>query len=130
MLLDTSILVELLQRPADDPVVERILDALGDEPMLASAIHLGEVADAARRKGLAVEDAVSRAQVIAEFVPVDQAIAIEASRIKAEARKRAHGKDFSLSDGVGLATARSRGLRFITLDPEFAGFPDALVMKR
>lgn len=130
MLLDTSVLIELLHRPEEDRIVQEVLQAVGAGPMIASTVHLGEIADATRRKGLSVEEALAKAQEIAEFVPVDSGIAIEASNLKAEARRRRHGRDFSLIDGIGLATARARGLRLLTLNPEFAGFEDAVVLRR
>lgn len=130
MLLDTSVIVELLGRPASDPVVKRILKLLGDQVLFASPIHMGEVADAARRSGLPVEETVAKALQLVELIPLDAEIAIAASNLKAEARKRKAGKDFSLIDGVGLATARSRSLPMLTLDHEFDGFADVVVIER
>ncbi len=124
MLLDTSILVELVGRPATEPIVVRILGVLADQARFASAIHLGELADTARRNNRSVEDAVRGALAMVELVPLTPEIAVEASMIKAEARRRKHAKDFSLIDGIGLASARSRGMRMLTMDGEFAGFPD------
>lgn len=130
MILDTSIIIELLGRPATDPVVKRILRLLGDQVLFASPIHMGEVADAARRSGLPVDDTVASALQMVELIPLDAAIAVEASAIKAEARKRKSGRDFSLIDGVGLATARSRGMPMVNMDHEFDGFPDVTVVER
>ena len=128
MLLDTSTIVELLAKPATDPLVRRILDAVGDAPLFASPIHIGEVADAARRSGIDPAAAARKAMEIVELIPLDASLAIGASSLKAEARARPTGRDFSLIDGVGLATARSRGLPMLTLDREFLGLPDATVL--
>lgn len=130
MLLDTSIIVEILGRPATHPVVKRIMKIIGESLLFASPIHMGEVADAARRRGLDPEETVAKALQIVELIPFDAAIAVAASGLKAEARQRKTGKEFSLIDGVGLATARSRGLPMLTLDHEFDGFPDATVVGR
>lgn len=130
MLLDTSVIVELLGRPATDPVVKRILQAIGDQPLFASPIHMGEVADAARRNGLPPEETVAKALQIVDLIPLDADIAVSASKLKAEARQRKAGKEFSLIDGVGLATARSRGMPMLSLDAEFGGFADVTVLSR
>ena len=130
MLLDTSVIVEILGRPATDPFVKRIMKLLDEQPLFASPIHMGEVADATRRAGLPPEATVAKALQIVELIPLDWEIAVAASNLKAEARKRKVGKEFSLIDGVGLASARSRGLPMVTLDREFEGFPDATVVHR
>jgi predicted nucleic acid-binding protein len=130
MLLDTSALVEILLRKPGDPVFDAIEAALGDEALFASPIHLGELADAARRQDLPVDQVVQAARTIVDLVPLDADLAIQASALKAEARRRKAGRGFSLIDGIGLASARSRGLRLLTFDAEFEGFPDATVLRR
>lgn len=128
MLLDTSVIVELLRHPATHPAVKGILKAIDDKPLFASPIHMGELADAARRNNLDVRETVAKALQIVELVPLDADIAVQASRLKAEARQRKAGKEFSLIDGVGLATARSRGMPMLTMDNEFAGFSDVTIL--
>lgn len=130
MLLDTSVLVELLGRPASDALVQRILQAIDDRPLFASPIHMGEVADAARRSGLPPDTTVAKALDIVELIPLDADIAVHASHIKAEARRRKAARDFSLIDGIGLATARSRGMPMLTLDAEFDGLDGVTVLRR
>lgn len=130
MLLDTSILVELLAPAANGVVHNRILAALEDRRMHISPIHLGELADAARKKGLDPADQVAKAMQFVDLVPLAAGIAIEGSAIKAEARKRKSGRGFSLIDGIGLATARSRRMPMITMDHEFDGFDDVTVIER
>jgi predicted nucleic acid-binding protein len=130
MLLDTSVIVHLLTHTPEDPRVQAILATLDDAATFASPIHLGEVADIARRMGRPVGDTVRQALDLVDLVPLDAAIAVEASALKAEARQRKAGRDFSLIDGIGIASARSRGLRLLTFDPEFEGFPDAVVLRR
>lgn len=65
-----------------------------------------------------------------EFIPLAPELAVQGSALKSEARARPSGKDFSLIDGVVLASARSRGLRLLTFDSEFEGFPDVTVLRR
>jgi predicted nucleic acid-binding protein len=130
MLLDTSVLVELLAKPSDDPLVRRLMAHAEGHVLFASPIHLGELADAARRSGIPIVKAVDAARKIVELVPLDAGIAVQASELKSEARRRPAGRAFSLIDGVGLASARSRGMPLLTLDAEFDGFPDAIVVAR
>lgn len=130
MLLDTSVLVEFLAGTGPNRMAERLLEMSGDVTWYASPIHLGELADAARRKRLDPDDIVARAKTLVELVPLDADIAIEASRLKAEARKHRGSQNFSLIDGITLASARSCGMRMLTLDKEFRVFPDVVVLER
>ncbi len=130
MLLDTSVLLELLMKPMDHPLHQRILAVVGDNTMHVSPIHFGELADAARRRGMPPGTDVERALRFVDLIPLDLDIAVAGSAIKAEARKRKSGRDFSLIDGIGLATARSRGMPMITMDHEFDGFDDVTVIDR
>lgn len=130
MLLDTSVIVHLLSQPETDPFVRSAREAIGESMTYASPIHMGEIADVSRREGRPVEETVRRALDLVDLIPLDAAIAVEASALKAEARKRKAGRDFSLIDGIGLASARSRRMPFLTFDPEFTGFPDAIILRR
>ena len=65
-----------------------------------------------------------------ELLPLDADTAVLASDLKAEARRRKNGKGFSLIDGIGLATARTRGLPMLTMDAEFEGFEGVTVLGR
>lgn len=130
MILDTSIILELVSRKADDGLIRRIRAVVRGTVLYASPIHLGELADAARRNGFDPKDAVDTALVFVNLIPIDASIAFTASELKAEARKRKSGRDFSLIDGIGLATARSRGMPMITMDHQFDGFDDVTVIER
>lgn len=127
MLFDTSVLVAWTDRPPEDPVVERIRELAGEGPVIISPIQFGELADIARKHGI---DAMTYTQEFtrAEQVPLTMDVAIEGSRIKAQARKRAHSRDFSLIDGILLASARSAGVELVTLDRDFEGFDDCVVV--
>lgn len=130
MLVDTSILVELLGRPATDTTVRRIVDAVRDEILFASPIQLGEIADAARAARRDVASAVQQARELVELIPLEAEIAVEGSNLKAQARKSKVGRDFSLIDGIILASARAKGQRVLTLDAEYSGFDDVTVLPR
>lgn len=128
MLVDTSILVELVSRTRDDPVVKSILAAAGNEVLFASPIQFGELADVARQRRMPVDEMVGRASGFLELIPVDVEIAVAGSSIKAEARKRPSSRDFSLMDGIVLATARAKGQRLLTMDEDFRGLEDVVMV--
>lgn len=130
MLVDTSILVELLGRPPTDGLVRRIIEAVGDDVLFASPIQFGELADVARSRKQSVPDVVRKAREILEVIPLDPEIAVAASDLKAQARRRRSAKDFSLIDGIVLASARAKGQAVLTLDSEFDGFDDVRVLSR
>ena len=128
MFLDSTILIELARRGWDDPFAQKVREFVGGEPAFCSAIQLGEVADHARRIGGLPAEWVSRTREAVEIVPVDEESAVEASEIKAEARRSKEGRHFSLIDGVILASARRRGQRLLTTAKEFSGFADATIV--
>lgn len=129
MLVDTGVLVELLGRTPTDSLVRRIVETLGDDLVFASPIQLGELADAARAKKRDVDEAVRKAREILELIPLEPELAVEGSNLKAEARRRKTGKDFSLIDGIILASARAKTQRLLTLDPEFDGFEGVTILR-
>ncbi len=86
MLLDTSAIVEILLRKPGDPVFDAIQATVADHALFASPIHLGELADAARRRSLPVDDVVKAAKTLVDLLPLDADVALQASALKAEAR--------------------------------------------
>jgi predicted nucleic acid-binding protein len=124
MFLDTTVLIELVRRTADDPVRRRIEEELRGHPLLACSIQLGEVADYHRRTSTPADVALGFIRRLVDIVPVDEATAILASELKGEARRHRAGKNFSLIDGVALAAARIRGQGLLTMARDFAMFDD------
>ncbi len=53
------------------------------------------------------------------LIPVDEEIAIEAARLKRNLKT-------SLADSLILATAKSRGAKIVTGDPDFKQIPDTI----
>ena len=129
MFLDTSALIAILQPEAHEQAADRIVDILNAGPCTTNSNCIGEVADWARRIEGDVEAYTRRIQAVVAIVAITPEIAVEGSRIKAEARKHKSSREFSLMDGIGLACARSRGMRMVTLDPDFKQFDDVLVLK-
>jgi predicted nucleic acid-binding protein len=130
MFLDTSVLVELAAGSRGAPLVERIRAIIGASTPFTSAVHIAELADATRRIGGPVEATIGQTLQAIDLLALDAATAVQASALKAEARARPAGRRFSLMDGIGLALARSRGLRLLTLDADFEGFPDVTILPR
>lgn len=128
MHLDTGVILELFSRPRHDPLVQRILDAVRNEALTWSVVQFGELADACRRTGASIDQNEARVRAMVEVVPVETNVAIAASALKGEARRHRDTRDFSLLDGVVLATARSKGQRLLTTDPDFLHFDDAIVL--
>lgn len=127
MFVDTTVLVEILRRSRKDPVSARLRETLGDEPLFCSSIQLGELADHHRRVGAPLGPSLDLIRRLLEIVPVDAETALLASELKAEARRHRMARNFSLIDGVILASARRRGQRLLTLAREFSVFPETVL---
>jgi predicted nucleic acid-binding protein len=128
VLLDTSVLVEIFQNPADSARFRKIMSEVGVEEVYVSMVQLAEVADWATRNGAAPERRVEAVKRIASIVPLDESICLEAVEIK-QKRRRAGHSDFGLIDGIVLATARSVGQRVLTLDAYFKGDDGCTVLR-
>lgn len=129
MHLDTTAMLELMRRPPDDALVAQLRARMGDEALFWSSVQYGELADVGRRDGDSVEDLADRVARVVEEIPVHRDIALLASALKSEARRTRAGRNFSLIDGIVLATARSLGQRLLTTAREFSPFPDAVVVR-
>lgn len=127
MLLDTSTLVEIFRSSAGSARFRMIMAEVGDEEAYVSVIQLAEIADWATRTGAPPEGRVDALKEFARIVPLDERICLNASEIKHRRRNAGHG-DFGLIDGIILATARSIGQRVLTLDTDFSGENDCLVI--
>jgi predicted nucleic acid-binding protein len=128
MLLDTSVIVEIFRSPSTSRRFKRIAREMGDEEAFVSQVQLAEVADWAIRNGVSARERVSSVKDFARVVPLDEEICLEAPTIKNRRREAGHS-DFSLMDGIILATARSISQRMLTLDRDFEGEADCIVLK-
>jgi len=127
VLLDTSAIVEIFRSPAESAHFEKIATEIGDEEVYVSMIQLAEIADWATRNKAPPEERVKAVKEMARIVPLDERICLDAAAIKQRRRKASHD-DFGLIEGIVLATARSIGQRVLTLDEDFAGENDCLVI--
>ncbi len=91
---------------------------------------MGELTRAARRAGQDPEPVVAKALAIVDLTPVDAALAVATLALRPRPGGRRAGRAFSLIDGIGLTSARSRGLRFLTLVAGFDGFVDFVRIQR
>ena len=127
MLLDTSAIIEIFRSRAGSAHFEKITTEIGDEEVYISTIELAEIADWATRNKAPAEERVAAVKEMARIVPLDERICLDAAAIKQRRRKAGHD-DFGLMDGIILATARSIGQRVLTVDEDFAGEDDCLVI--
>ena len=74
------------------------------------------------KPGSEVRDEAVAALHRAEIAPVDESLALEAADVALE-----HG--LAMADAIIYATARRFGARVITADADFAGLPDATVIR-
>jgi predicted nucleic acid-binding protein len=127
MLLDTSAIVEIFKSPAESARFEKIAVEIGDEDVYVSVVELAEIAGWATRNGAPPEERVGAVKEMARTVPLDGRICLDAARIK-QGRRKAGRDDFGLIDGIILATARSIGQRVLTMDEDFSGESDCVVL--
>jgi len=121
ILVDSSGWVEYLaDRPRADafaPYIE------GREALLASAIQVYEIYKVIRRD-LSEERAVEAVSALhrATIDPVDASLALEAADLSVAHR-------LAMADALIYATARRRAARVVTLDTDFEGLPEAIVIR-
>lgn len=127
MFLDSNVLIELLTRDDDHPMVHRILDAIGNGPAFACIVQIAELADFARRGGVDPDLFARRARSIVGMVALDEPIILEASRIKDIARQ-AGRTNFGVVDALVLASARAHGRVLLTMDRAFEGLDGVAVI--
>jgi predicted nucleic acid-binding protein len=127
VLLDTSVMIEIFRNSSGSARFDRIMAEIGDEEVYISTVQLAEIADWATRNGAPPEERADAVKELARMVPLGERICLDAAAIKQRRRKAGHD-DFGLIDGIILATARSIGQRVLTLDVDFEGEADCLVI--
>lgn len=127
MLLDSSVIIEIFRKPSGSKEFEKITAAIGDGEAYVSIVQLAEVADWANRNGAPPKERVDAVRELARIVPLDEGICLDAAAIKRQRCKTGHD-DFGLIDGIILASARSIGQRVLTLDDDFLGEDDCVVI--
>ena len=128
MLLDTSAIIEIFRNPAGSLRFEEITKKIGDEEVYVSIVQLAEISDWAFKNKVPAEERIQAVKEIARMVPLDEEICQNAAEIKQRHRKAGRNK-FGIIDGIILATARSLGQHVLTLDEDFAGEKDCVIVK-
>ncbi len=126
MLLDTSIIVDLLK--GDEDIAETLKKEAQKEPFFMSLIQLGELADWALANRLDPLDVVDTVKKAVSPVDMTEELCLHAARTKRDQRKS--GKDkFSLIDGIIAATASALNQKLLTRDRDFEGLEEAIIIE-
>ncbi|OLD04413.1 MAG: hypothetical protein AUJ07_04050 [Crenarchaeota archaeon 13_1_40CM_3_53_5] len=127
MLLDTSVVIEVLRHIKTSKEFKLIQRRIGEEELYVFVVQLAELSDWCFANDVPVRERVEELKKLANIIPLDEDICLEGSRIKNERRKKGF-RSFGLVDGFLLAAARSVGERLLTFDRDFAEEQDCLVL--
>jgi predicted nucleic acid-binding protein len=119
VLFDTSAWIELFLGSRESKKVKEILKR---ETCYTSVITLAEVSKWAHKYGHDATLLVNTIDELSTVLNLDKQISLLAGQINIERRKV--NKKFGLVDSIILATGVSFGLKILTKDRDFAGFPD------
>ena len=118
MLLDTSIIIELLAQERGSKLSDEILDITKDEKLYMSIVQIGEISDWCIRKDADISLTINTVKQIVNVIPLNNIICIKASQMKNEMRQKGMEK-FGLMDGIVLASAQSINQKLLTTDSDF-----------
>ena len=127
MLLDTSIIIEVLRNPTTSKEFRLIQKFIAAEELYLLVVQLAELSDWCITNKVPVRDRIGEVKSLANIIPLDEDICMEGSKLKNERRKKGFGS-FGILDGLLLAAARSVGERVLTFDREFAGEEDCILL--
>jgi len=127
MFIDTSILIEIICRDEEDELVLDILGLIKDRHLFISEIQIGEISDWCLKFGLDPFETIDSIKEWIKPVELTDRICIMGSILKMGFRRKG-SKKFSLIDGIILASARSMDLKLLTLDNDFFGNEDVIVL--
>ena len=127
MFLDSSILIEIFRSKKTSKRFEHIFRIIKNEPLYISLIQLGEISDWCLKNNINPVERISSLKDIVNIIPLNEDICIEGSRIKFEMRKSGMS-NFSLIDGMILASSRSILQQLLTTDSDFSQSEDAVII--
>ncbi len=127
MLVDTSTIVEILRHSRTSDRFKLIKEHTRDEELYVLIVQLAELSDWCIKNKVSPWERIEAVKRIANIVPLDEDICLEGSKIKSERRAGGH-RDFSLVDGLVLATARILGEKLLTFEEDFSGETDCIVL--
>jgi predicted nucleic acid-binding protein len=105
----------------------KITKMLESDLVYTSIIAITEIADKFEREGKKSEDEILFVRSRGVILPVSIKAAAAAAKIKKELRGR--NPKFGMADAIQLASARERNTKFLTLDHDFEGETDVVVLK-
>ena len=127
MFLDTSIIIEIFKTGKDSKKFEEIYSFIKDKPLFMSIIQIGEISDWCLKNRINPRERIDKLKKIMNIIPLNEKICIEGSQIKYKMRKKKIG-NFSLIDGLILASARSINQELITIDNDFQKAKDVILL--
>ena len=127
LLVDTSAIIEILRHPKTSEKFRLIRQHIGAEELYVLVVQLAELSDWCIENRVPTRERIEALKKLANVVPLDENICLEGSKLKSQRRKKGY-RAFSLLDGLILAAARSIGERVLTLDGDFTGESDCIVL--
>ena len=127
MFLDTSVMVELLTSPKESERSASLLRHMKDEPLSISAIQIGELSDWCLRNDIEPTGLMQSLKDIVSVLPLSERIILQGSWLKHTRRTGGFTK-FSLIDGIILASAMELKETLLTLDQDFSGLGNVIVL--
>ncbi len=128
MFLDTSIIIEIFRSKKNSKRFEKIFQFIENDQLFISIIQLGEISDWCLKNNINPLNRISKLKDIVNITPLDEDICMEGSRIKFEMRKSG-ASNFSLIDGMVLASSISILQQLLTTDSDFHKAEDAILIE-
>jgi len=127
VLLDTSVIIELLTQEKGEKYSDDILEMTKDEKLYMSIVQMGEVTDWCIRKDEDISLTINTIKQLVQIVPINDIICIKASMMKSEMRQKGIEK-FGLMDGIVLCSAMFMKQKLLTIDKDFRLAEYAIVL--
>ena len=127
MFLDTSVIVELLTSPKESERSGSLLRTMKDEPLSISEIQLGELSDWCLRNDIEPIGLIQKLTDIVSVFPLSERIVLQGSALK-HTRPTGGFTKFRLIDGIIWASALELKETLLTLDQDFSGLENVIVL--
>lgn len=128
MFLDTSIIVDIFQYDEESKNFQNIFELIRDDPLFISVFQIGEISDWSLTNKVDPIEPIGFLKKTMNIIPLTEDICLEGSKIKYEMRKKGE-KNFSLADGIILASARSINQTLISKDGDFKQAKDVIMLE-
>ncbi len=121
--IDTSAWFEYFGATAKGIKIKAMIE---QEEIATSLVALLEIADKFERESRRFEICRIFIQRRAAVIPLNVEIALAAAKLKKKQREKK--ENFSIADGVHLATAQQEGAVLVTSDSDFTGLENVLII--